>query len=226
MRGHAVSAVVGAGQSALVRPGAGKPHTQRPSSPKQTPRAHRYILPALSLVPGEAEESVRVEYAGILAALAHTAARFLARAQRLPAHQALRPLLPHLSQPCRAALTGVVGAPAQILDAQHSRQVTDMRWTGCHHPKARRQQRLVVPSPWLRHGKRGGRFDVPDRGSALGGGGGRVPLARGRPERAAVPARSRRARRWCATRRRCARCARRSRACSRTWSRLRVRRPK
>ena len=50
--------------------------------------ARRYILPALSLVPGEAEESVRVEYAGILAALAHTAARFLARAQRLPAHQA------------------------------------------------------------------------------------------------------------------------------------------
>jgi hypothetical protein len=41
----------------------------------------RYILPALSLIPAEAEESVRVEYAVILAQLAVTAHRFLMRLQ-------------------------------------------------------------------------------------------------------------------------------------------------
>ncbi|BDA42626.1 probable phosphoinositide 3-kinase regulatory subunit 4 [Coccomyxa sp. Obi] len=42
---------------------------------------NEYILPALSLIPAEAEESVRVEYAGILAQLAATARRFLMRLQ-------------------------------------------------------------------------------------------------------------------------------------------------
>ncbi|EIE24687.1 hypothetical protein COCSUDRAFT_258, partial [Coccomyxa subellipsoidea C-169] len=42
---------------------------------------NEYILPALSLIPAEAEESVRVEYAGILAQLAATAHRFLMRLQ-------------------------------------------------------------------------------------------------------------------------------------------------
>jgi len=45
------------------------------------------VLPALSLVPSEAEESVRVEYAGILAQLAATAHRFLMRLQ-MPAASA------------------------------------------------------------------------------------------------------------------------------------------
>jgi hypothetical protein len=49
--------------------------------------ACRYILPALSLIPAEAEESVRVEYAGILAQLAATAHRFLMRLQ-MPAASA------------------------------------------------------------------------------------------------------------------------------------------
>ncbi|KAK9909837.1 hypothetical protein WJX75_008190 [Coccomyxa subellipsoidea] len=48
---------------------------------------NEYILPALSLIPAEAEESVRVEYAGILAQLAATAHRFLMRLQ-MPAASA------------------------------------------------------------------------------------------------------------------------------------------
>ena len=46
------------------------------------------MLPALSLIPSEAEECVRVEYAGILAQLAATAHRFLMRLQGPPAQQA------------------------------------------------------------------------------------------------------------------------------------------
>lgn len=48
------------------------------------------MLPALSLVPSEAEECVRVEYAGILAQLAATAHRFLMRLQGPPAQQQVR----------------------------------------------------------------------------------------------------------------------------------------
>jgi len=45
------------------------------------------MLPALSLIPSEAEECVRVEYAGILAQLAATAHRFLMRLQGPVAQQ-------------------------------------------------------------------------------------------------------------------------------------------
>ncbi len=51
------------------------------------PSQCRYMLPALSLIPSEAEECVRVEYAGILAQLAATAHRFLMRLQGTPAQQ-------------------------------------------------------------------------------------------------------------------------------------------
>ena len=40
----------------------------------RAPLLRRYMLPALSLIPAEAEECVRVEYAGILAQLAATGA--------------------------------------------------------------------------------------------------------------------------------------------------------
>ncbi len=56
----------------------------------------RYILPALSLIPAEAEESVRVEYAGILAQLAATAHRFLMRLQ-MPATSTQQQVIPDVT---------------------------------------------------------------------------------------------------------------------------------
>ena len=57
----------------------------------RAPLLRRYMLPALSLIPAEAEECVRVEYAGILAQLAATAHRFLMRLQGPAAQQQARP---------------------------------------------------------------------------------------------------------------------------------------
>ena len=67
------------------------------------PGCCRYILPALSLIPAEAEESVRVEYAGILAQLAATAHRFVMRLQ-MPAAPTQQQVQSHqhLPQSCRA----------------------------------------------------------------------------------------------------------------------------
>lgn len=47
----------------------------------------RYILPSLSLVPNDAEESVRVEFTGVVAQLAATAYRFLQQLQSLHARE-------------------------------------------------------------------------------------------------------------------------------------------
>ena len=44
-------------------------------------RMSRYILPSLSLVPNDVEESVRVEYSSIIVPLAVTAHSFLMRLQ-------------------------------------------------------------------------------------------------------------------------------------------------
>ena len=47
----------------------------------------RYILPSLSLVPNDAEESVRVEFTAVVAQLAATAYRFLQQLQCLHARE-------------------------------------------------------------------------------------------------------------------------------------------
>ena len=60
----------------------------------RAPLLRRYMLPALSLIPAEAEECVRVEYAGILAQLAATAHRFLLRLQGPAAQQQACPAGP------------------------------------------------------------------------------------------------------------------------------------
>ena len=78
----------------------------------------RYMLPALSLIPSEAEECVRVEYAGILAQLAATAHRFLMRLQGPPAQQARSPVRAHwlTAHPCIITLLDAL----QALHAGHS----------------------------------------------------------------------------------------------------------
>ena len=63
--------------------------------------AHRYVLPSLSMIPNDPEESARVQYASTIAALAARGKHFLTQAQL---------------KSCAAVMPGLAPVPAQVCD--------------------------------------------------------------------------------------------------------------